>query len=522
MRSKVFKNIKLYLVCLLVATAFAAIYSTSTTPLMKDNWGCDSAFFILVGQGMTKGLLPYRDFFDMKGPFLFFLEFIGQMISYGRTGAFIIQCINLSVCLYIIGKTSDMFSYRLIWLHRLVAFLPALTVAVMTFEGGNLTEEFCLPVILLSLYFCLRYFKETEITHEYKHPVMYSLFYGAAVGYICFIRITNAATIGAVLVTVFLLLLKKREFKNAALNIVMTVLGFCATGLIPCLFFNSKKMLAAMFNQVFVFGVKYSSETGFAVKLLNVFMTYKFLLVLLLLPLAASIIYREKWHMKCLSLFSGLLLLVAVTMGNAYTHYFMLFIPHVVLGVYIAYKNGGKVLKVRKNIICIICFAVMFSLSAVRIVKSTAKGAFTIYAYATENSESPALEKITDKLRTIPAAADYLPEANKNPYALDIASHIPERERGSVFGFGDVYWSRWYGVTGTMPAYKYMDWQPHYIELMPEVEKETASWVRNDGSLWIVVPAKDEPISDMVYEAIESNYYVEYTNEEYKLYRRAG
>ena len=176
---------------------------------MKDNWGCDSAFFILVGQGMTKGLLPYRDFFDMKGPFLFFLEFIGQMISYGRTGAFIIQCINLSVCLYIIGKTSDMFSYRLIWLHRLVAFLPVLTVAVMTFEGGNLTEEFCLPVILLSLYFCLRYFKETEITHEYKHPVMYSLFYGAAVGYICFIRITNAATIGAVLVTVFLLLLKK-------------------------------------------------------------------------------------------------------------------------------------------------------------------------------------------------------------------------------------------------------------------------------------------------------------------------
>ncbi|MBQ1738745.1 MAG: hypothetical protein II108_00735, partial [Clostridiales bacterium] len=97
MRSKVFKNIKLYLVCLLIATAFAAIYSTSTTPLMKDNWGCDSAFFILVGQGMTKGLLPYRDFFDMKGPFLFFLEYIGQMISYGRTGAFIIQCINLSV-----------------------------------------------------------------------------------------------------------------------------------------------------------------------------------------------------------------------------------------------------------------------------------------------------------------------------------------------------------------------------------------------------------------------------------------
>ncbi|MBR2820465.1 MAG: hypothetical protein IKD91_01175 [Clostridiales bacterium] len=522
MQSKVFKNIKLYLVCLLIATAFAAIYSTSTTPLMKDNWGCDSAFFILVGQGMTKGLLPYRDFFDMKGPFLFFLEFIGQKICYGRTGAFIIQCINLSVCLYIIGKTSDMFAYRLIWLHRLVAFLPALTVAVMTFEGGNLTEEFCLPVILLSLFFCLKFFKEAELRHEYKHPVMYSLFYGAAVGYICFIRITNAATVGAVLLTVFLVLFKKKEFKNAAFNFIMVILGFGATCLIPCIFFSAKNMLGTMLNQVFVFGVTYSSETGFVQKFWNVFSTFRLFLVLLLLPLVISIIYREKWYMKCLSFFSGLLLLVAVTMGNAYTHYFMLFIPHVVLGAYIAYKNGGKGLKARKNILCIICFAVMFSMQAVRIVKSTAKGAFTIYAYATENMESPALEKITDKLRTIPAAADYLPEANKNSYATDIAAHIPENEKCSVYGFGDVYWSRWYGVTGTMPANRYMDWQLHYIELMPGLDNEIALWIENEGSLWIVVPADDEPISRKVYKAIESNYVIEYANAEYTLYHRAG
>ena len=189
---------------------------------------------------------------------------------------------------------------------------------------------------------------------------MYSLFYGAAVGYICFIRITNAATVGAVLLTVFLVLFKKKEFKNAAFNFIMVILGFGATCLIPCIFFSAKNMLGTMLNQVFVFGVTYSSETGFVQKFWNVFSTFRLFLVLLLLPLVISIIYREKWYMKCLSFFSGLLLLIAVTMGNAYTHYFMLFIPHVVLGAYIAYKNGGKGLKARKNILCIICFAVIF------------------------------------------------------------------------------------------------------------------------------------------------------------------
>ena len=167
MRSKAFKNITLYLFCLFAATLFTAVFSRSTTPLIKNNWGFDSAFFILVGQGMTKGLLPYRDFFDMKGPYLFLIEFIGQKICYGRTGAFIVQCFNISFCLYIIGKMSDLFTTRLIWLHRIIAFLPVLAVAAVNFEGGNLTEEYCLPAVLLSLYFCIKYFKGVEAGKSY-------------------------------------------------------------------------------------------------------------------------------------------------------------------------------------------------------------------------------------------------------------------------------------------------------------------------------------------------------------------
>lgn len=490
MRSKAFKNIALYLFCLVAATVFTLVLSKSTTPLAKNSWGLDSAFFILVGQGMTKGLLPYRDFFDMKGPYLFLIEFIGQKICYGRTGAFIVQCINTSFCLYIIGKTSDLFAKRLIWLHRFIAFLPVLAVAAVNYEKGNLTEEYCLPAVLLSLYFCLKYFKGVEAGKGYKHPLLYSLFYGAATGFICFIRITNAATVGAVLAVVFLFLLLKKEFKNAVLNLLMVITGFVATCAGPCIFFYSKNLLPEMLKQVFVFGITYSSEFTFMEKFQRSFSHYGLYFLILLLPVVICIIYREKWYMMLLSLLSALLLLVAVTMGNAFAHYLMLFIPHVVLAVVIAIKNGGRAFKVRKNIICMICFALFFTIHIERVARK-------VTSVQTVNSNS-----------------------NGSSYTQDIALHIPENERGSVYCFGDEFWSKWYTSTGTMPANRYMDWQEHYIKLMPEIEDEIASQIENDGCLWIVVPAEGESISDKVDAVIISNYDIEYSNEKYILYHR--
>ena len=490
MRSKAFKNIALYLFCLVAATVFTLVLSKSTTPLAKNSWGLDSAFFILVGQGMTKGLLPYRDFFDMKGPYLFLIEFIGQKICYGRTGAFIVQCINISFCLYIIGKTSDLFAKRLIWLHRFIAFLPVLAVAAVNYEKGNLTEEYCLPAVLLSLYFCLKYFKGVEAGKGFKHPLLYSLFYGAATGFICFVRITNAATVGAILVVIFLFLLHKKEFKNAVLNLLMVITGFVATCAGPCIFFYSKNLLPEMLKQVFVFGATYSAEFTFMQKFQRSFSHYGLYFLILLLPVVICIIYREKWYMMLLSLLSALLLLVAVTMGNAFAHYLMLFIPHVVLAVVIAIKNDGRAFKVRKNIICMICFALFFTIHIERVARK-------VTSVQTVNSNS-----------------------NGSSYTQDIALHIPENERGSVYCFGDEFWSKWYTSTGTMPANRYMDWQEHYIKLMPEIEDEIASQIENDGCLWIVVPAEGESISDKVDAVIISNYDIEYSNEKYILYHR--
>lgn len=63
-------NLLFHFSLLLISVIFLLFFSVNTTPITinKNGSGGDSAFFMLVGQGMLKGKLPYVDFFDMKGP----------------------------------------------------------------------------------------------------------------------------------------------------------------------------------------------------------------------------------------------------------------------------------------------------------------------------------------------------------------------------------------------------------------------------------------------------------------------
>lgn len=108
----------------------------------------DSRVFTTIGKGMANGMVPYRDFFDHKGPLLFFLNFLGYSVS-GIHGVWIIEVIAIFV--------SVLFSYLTIksLFGRFVALLSVSTGFLLLrrwLEGGNLTEEFAMPLICIALY----------------------------------------------------------------------------------------------------------------------------------------------------------------------------------------------------------------------------------------------------------------------------------------------------------------------------------------------------------------------------------
>lgn len=66
----------------------------------------------MVGKNLNRGLIMYKDIFDIKGPYLNFLQYLGYATGIGRYGVFIIEIINLSITLYFLQKSVDLVAKK--------------------------------------------------------------------------------------------------------------------------------------------------------------------------------------------------------------------------------------------------------------------------------------------------------------------------------------------------------------------------------------------------------------------------
>lgn len=487
-------NIKC-LILVLISVVFLMIFSFNTSPL--TSWhGSDSSFFILVGEGMTEGMLPYRDFFDMKGPYLFEIEHIGQMIANGKTGAFIIQCLNLFFCLVIIDKIFHLDKKDISWknwLTDMILFtLPCLILASYFFEGGNLTEEYSLPLLLIALLLCIDYIRKNETYSEKGHPIIYGGYYGCAFGILVFIRITNAALIGAILVTIALDLFFHKKYRNLVWNGIAFVTG-CIIAIAPaCIYYAKQGLLNEMLNQVFIFGVQYSSGKNTIDKVYYLLEEYGNILITMTFPIITLALFKvKKWKYWVLSIASYAMLLIAFLLGNIYTHYFTLAIPHMVLGfVFLVeqkdfFKNEHRI----KQMAVITVVVVLFGLMYRNIASSTWR----------------CLEKI-------------FAQENTSANVLEIMEMIPEDDYDDVYVYNVGSCSRWCMQAGILPIYKYCDWQNTYIRLNPEIGYELSSWIEEDGPKWIVTTSDGAVEPQIIANIVKKKYTVHFENDSYVLY----
>ena len=91
------------LLALLCAT-LALLIATSSSPLYAANFWTDTNIYFTIGRGMTRGLLPYRDLFDHKGPLLFMLYALGAAISdTSFIGVFILEALSLAAAEHLVS-----------------------------------------------------------------------------------------------------------------------------------------------------------------------------------------------------------------------------------------------------------------------------------------------------------------------------------------------------------------------------------------------------------------------------------
>ncbi|MHB1223005.1 MAG: hypothetical protein ACYC2G_03005 [Gemmatimonadaceae bacterium] len=78
------ERLALVLIALWIPLQLLAVWPAPLTPALDGPWSSDAAIFVYEGALVRQGSLPYRDFWDHKGPLIYLVNAAGLWLSDGR------------------------------------------------------------------------------------------------------------------------------------------------------------------------------------------------------------------------------------------------------------------------------------------------------------------------------------------------------------------------------------------------------------------------------------------------------
>ena len=160
------KKINKYLIFSFIVALLTLLITSKNSFLYVFNDWVDANAFFTVGKSMFNKIIPYKDLFEQKGPLLYFIYGLGYLISHKTFhGVFIIEVISFTIFLYYLHKIFNMYFDKKYSFVLLPTIAVPLTISPFFSHGGS-CEEFCLPFIIISLYYYLKHFKKEELTKK--------------------------------------------------------------------------------------------------------------------------------------------------------------------------------------------------------------------------------------------------------------------------------------------------------------------------------------------------------------------
>lgn len=491
------------LAVLVLAAGFVLRFSYSTSFLYPGYCGFDSAIFQTIGKYWAQGITPYADLFDHKGPLIFFVDAVGYAL-HGRAGILAVQTVSLAVSiwgLYRLGRTGLSRPWAL------AGTALALVYLARTFDEGNMTEEYSLPFLAVSLYLAARWCIRRQDDPAAPHPWQWAAVYGASFAAILMLRVTSAVAVCSFVLVIALALLAKRQWRNLFANAGGFLGGFALLTVPFAVYFACKGSLADVFYGTIGYNIFYATEFSIAeyyansqwaastlARVLGDFGAPLFLLAALCV---ASLVRHKNDLLAWGGLLSTALSMYVLFTNRPYVHYFMIVTPLIPLALVLAAQLlGGR--ETRKKLAWAapaLCAVWAVSL-LIRLPGWNRDSFMAKYPYE---------------------VLDY------NNAARAAAAVIPAEERDSVLGYNVD--AQWYLAADIRPCQRYFihqDWQAAEDAAM---RSEIDRALRENPPQWMVVAG---PVEETVQQLLDEQYtavsgeqqFTEYAN--YVLYRRNG
>ena len=361
-RWKIILFISMAVLILLLTSKYSIFYPF-------NDWQ-DSNSFMTVARSMLNGKIVYKDIVEQKGPILYLIYMIGELLTIGCiSGIFILEILSLSIVFYYAYKIMNLFvNTKYDYL-----FIPIFGVFICTsysFVHGGSAEEFCLPFLMISLYYFLYHFIKKELSYKQI------LVNGIISMMVALIKFSLLGFWFGFMAIIFFNLIFKKEYKKAFISCAVFLFGMFIIGSICISYFLFNSALNEFIYSYFLINAgSYAKESSniftrifrcFVEGFVNLGRNIGFLILSPILIYSIFKIFKEN-KLKIAVILIFLLLFLGIYIGlRSYKYYtipLLVFYIFVFIYVNIKFKNKINEIKVN-NVILITVYVLVIGLSS--------------------------------------------------------------------------------------------------------------------------------------------------------------
>ena len=494
-----------YLFICLLGIIFLSVYSISTSPLTSNFWGSDSAFFQMVGKNLSQGLVLYQDIFDIKGPYIFLIQYLGYASGLGRYGIFLIEIINLCVVLYFLQKCVYLIANKNEKFCLATSLIFFFFLLACTLDCGNLTEEYALPYLFFCLFLYLRYITQQKTG-------LASLGYGISFVLASLGRVTNSMFICILVLDIIIRMIIKKEWNELLKSAVLFLLGVLLTITPFFLYFLQKGIVPDMIEAVFTFSFTYAVESSFLDSIRGIFWP-----IIVVFFLETFLALKSSIHQAQTTIFlilNVVIMFFSMTLGNSYIHYYQLLIPSMLLVFWLWWKDMDS-----KR--CVKPFSIFLAIAILaNLVYFVPYSGRVVAAYGlnTEERAETSFGQFCKKIEQLDSYGHDNYGYQAKMYVDDILEKIPKQDRNSVYNYETK--EHWLLLSRLKPYNKYCNTADHFSCLSADIADNIETVFKTKAPKYIVTNT-DAILNNLsMKQHIKNDYLVIHKNKIYTLYKQ--
>ena len=244
------------LVVILITAVAAITICSKSSPIYPFNDWVDSNCFMTVGKSMLRGVVPYRDLYEQKGPLLYMLHALTAMVSDTTfIGVYFLEIYAAASFLF--------YGYKLMKIYQqsvsilLIPILAAVVYSAESFYYGDSAEELCLPFFSYAIYLAARSIKKGKLPTWLEYLAV-----GVTSAFVLWIKYSLLGLYIGWFFVIAWQLMRNRDAKKLIYAIFWIGVGVCITTIPILLYFGMNHALSDLWT-VYFYNNLFSYSTGF-------------------------------------------------------------------------------------------------------------------------------------------------------------------------------------------------------------------------------------------------------------------